>query len=84
MRMLSSSVGGVLRRDSLCCEVSDEAAGRSTPSASNFTREDQELAYLLTYLLTYCSCEKDGGDERQRKNGLSYTTASSLHDDVGR
>ena len=27
MRMLSTSIGGVLRRDSLCCEVSDEAAG---------------------------------------------------------
>ena len=33
------------------------------------------LTYLLIYLLS--SCEKDGGDERQRKSGLSYTTASA-------
>ena len=32
------------------------------------------LTYLLTYLL---DCVKDGKDERQKKNGLIYTTTSA-------
>ena len=32
---------------------------------------------LLTYLLTYLDCVKDGRDERQKKNGLIYTTTSA-------
>ena len=37
------------------------------------------FTYLLIYfyLLTYLDCVKDGRDDRQKKNGLYYTTSSA-------
>ena len=42
-------------------------------------RQRREATYFLEpkWLLTYLDCAKDGRDERQKKNGLIYTTTSA-------